>query len=521
MTTQDFFVNTSYPTVNFDKEFEIPERTHNALLPSIHVPFSFNFSDEDKKTILMPPTFSINTFGRILLKQNYTDKDVIYYSGGDRSQLLETIFKNEKTTDFFDRLLMATVYFFVSNPLLQCPRQKFGYLETVKSNLFYSEENKRRFIMAFESAQRQYHILLRFINKLRLRRSVLRIQTDLILNPISESHRNVVAVHHNGNKYLFTIMDITKIIENSILNSAHMVSSPIAVKNPYNNIPFTKSSLYNLYFQIKSRDFILSPAFHNYFLCNFNLKRFKLENEVLIRDEAISRYLSSSCINTLTKEVRAMIKWYNGRCEEGYSMNVNKDYPKEKLVAAMKPYLAHYFKHVFSLDLNAQYYNEYRLEEKLHQFVRRYPLFGCKIRKRIEGTNRWKISYHDAGRIFKRDVNIYKHFDTSHLEYETSSEEDEEDGPRQRPEDFISVYANESAANRIIRHDIAENVITNELVINLTQEQIVDFASPEDARSRSPSYEEAESVLSDDDDSSSESESIFDLRDDFVEEESE
>jgi len=134
--------------------------------------------------------------------------------------------------------------------------------------------------MAFESAQRQYHILLRFINKLRLRRSVLRIQTDLILNPISESHRNVVAVHHNGNKYLFTVMDITKIIESSILNSSHMVSSPIAVKNPYNNLPFTKSSLYNLYFQIKSRDFILSPAFHNYFLCNFNLKRFKLETKL-------------------------------------------------------------------------------------------------------------------------------------------------------------------------------------------------------------------------------------------------
>jgi len=183
----------------------------------------------------------------------------------------------------------------------------------------------------------------------------------------------------------------------------------------------------------------------------------------------------------------------------------------------MKPYLAHYLNHVYSLDLNAQYYNEYRLEDKLYQFARRYPLFGCKIRKRIEGTNRWKISYHEVGRIFKPDVNIYKHFETSHLEYETSSEEDEEDGPRHIPQDFISVYANESAANRIIRHDITENVITNELVTNLTQEQIVDFAAPESARSRTPSHEEADSVVSDDS-SSSESEAIFDLRDDFVEE---
>jgi len=109
MTTKDLIVTN--PSVNFDKEFELPERIHTALPPSIYVPFAFNFSEEDMKTIPMPPTFSINTFGRILLKQNYTNKDVIYYTGGDRTHLLETIFKNEKTTDFFDRLLMATVYF--------------------------------------------------------------------------------------------------------------------------------------------------------------------------------------------------------------------------------------------------------------------------------------------------------------------------------------------------------------------------------------------------------------------------
>ena len=352
-----------------------------------YVPFKFNLTEEEKKHIKMPPPLVINTFGKILLKQNFTDNEVIYYNGGDSAKLLETIFKKENNSNFYDRFLMTTVYFYVINPVFHNVRKKFGYMETIKTNSFYCEEIKRRFKLAFESAQRQYHVFLRFINKWRQRHSILRIQTDLILNPISESHRNVVAVYHCGNKYLFTIMDITKIIENSLLNSINMVSSPIAIKNPYNNIPFPKSVLYNLYFQLKSKDFILSPAFHSYFLCNFNLKKFKLDNEVIIRDEAIARYMSSSSQSILIKEIRSMLKWYNSRCETGFSININKDFPKETLVSVFKPYLNHYLKHVYSLDLNAQYHNEYRLEDKLYNFIRKTPLFGCKVRKRIEGTN--------------------------------------------------------------------------------------------------------------------------------------
>ena len=473
------------------------------------IPFTFNMSEDVKKQIKMPPPLIINTFGRIMLKQNFTDNDVIYYKGEDRVKLLETIFKNEKNTNFFDRMLMASVYFFVSNPFLLCPRQKFGYLETIKSNMFYSEENKRLFTGAFERAQAQYHVLLRFINKWRVSRSILRIQTDLILNPISETHRNVIAVYHHGNKYLFTIMDITKIIENALLNSTNMVSSPISIKNPYNNIPFPKSVLYNLYFQLKTRDFILSPVFHSYFLCNFNLKRFKLENEVMIRESAIARYLSASNQTTLVSEIKAMLKWYNGRCDSGFSIIINKDFPKDKLVTAMKPYLIHYLKHIYSLDLNAQYYNEYRLEDKLHEFITKFPLFGCKVKKRIEGTGRWSITFHEKGLPFKPDINMYKHYDTCHLEYESMTEDENENYEERWAHDFVSVYASESNTSRVIRHNHETNEIVNEFIGNLNPEQVVDLAfMNNDLRIRSPSTESSlRSSMSID------NEVIMDLRD--------
>ena len=41
---------------------------------------------------------------------------------------------------------------------------------------------------------------------------------------------------------------------------------PFIYKNPYNNLLFNKSSLYNIYFAIKKSDYI----FHQYFLCLLN-----------------------------------------------------------------------------------------------------------------------------------------------------------------------------------------------------------------------------------------------------------
>jgi hypothetical protein len=162
----------------------------------------------------------------------------------------------------------------------------------------------------------------------------------------------------------------------------------------------------------------------------------------------------------------------------------------------MKPFLGYYLKHTYSLDINAQYYYEYKLDEALERFVRKFPMFGCKTRKRIEGTNTWKITFHDVVSVrearearearagLSRKSRRQK-YETCHLECETSSDEDDEDEDEvatsvegnvaHRRRDFVSHYINDFSLNRVIRHDIVENEIINELVANLTQEQMLNF----------------------------------------------
>ena len=52
-------------------------------------------------------------------------------------------------------------------------------------------------------------------------------------------------------------MMLKKIVQKSLSNSDEMYSDPLPIKNPYNNLPFSKSNLYTLYFFIKKSDYVM------------------------------------------------------------------------------------------------------------------------------------------------------------------------------------------------------------------------------------------------------------------------
>jgi hypothetical protein len=267
---------------------------------------------------------------------------------------------------------------FVTVPLYHTTKQRFLYLQTILNNIFYSDEQKEEFIAYFQKAQRMYRAFSRLATNFRRKHTVLQTEHDLFMNPISATQKNVMTIYQNNAGYLFTIMDLKRLIDTSLAHSPRFITEPLSVKNPYNNMPFSLAILYSIYFFMKQSDTIMSTLFHRYFLVNFNLKQFKKNNSVFIRDLTIRHQVYSGSVETLSSVCRAMIHNRNRNHRKKCHILIHKEFPNELLVKIMRPYLHLYYRSIYSLDIYAKYEAEEKLEWELNRLFQHNAKFGRK-----------------------------------------------------------------------------------------------------------------------------------------------
>ena len=185
------------------------------------------------------------------------------------------------------------------------------------------------------SPKRIYNAFTRIKYIYKFKKAEIQINHDLYLNPIDISKNNYITILQNDKKYLFTTSDIINIMNSSLSNAPHFFVNPLISKNPYNNIPFNKSTLYNIYFFIKNSNYIMPPLIKGFFMTNFNLHLFVKEYEAIIRDIAIENFIFKSDSNVLYNVVINMLNKYDIK----NNFSIHEDFPQEKLVSIMRPYL--------------------------------------------------------------------------------------------------------------------------------------------------------------------------------------
>ena len=121
------------------------------------------------------------------------------------------------------------------------------------------------FINYFFKIQKTYNVLNRFVYNYKYNRAKIVVNTDMCLNELIPNSKNVICLFQNNSKFLFQINDIIKIIYASLTNSPFFFSEPLTIKNPYNNLPFNKSILYNIYFFIKFKTTYYSELIFKFF----------------------------------------------------------------------------------------------------------------------------------------------------------------------------------------------------------------------------------------------------------------
>lgn len=310
--------------------------------------------------------------------------------------------------EYCDKLIIITFNILLLTPFYNT-KTKFDFLSSIRDNKFYDDSVKQMIYNIFYKVQKKYHALNRMVYRYKYKKAPIAIDNDLSLAKINDSNKNTITILQNNQKYLFTLFDLKRIIDNSLSNSPYHFSHPLPIKNPYNNLPFEKSVLYNMYFFMKKSDFVIPTLFHLYFLSNFNLSKFQEENEVMIQKVHLNQYLH----NLSSKETKSEIMYMLKQNKYTKKIKIDAEFPSNKIIEIFKPYLELFYKQSYSIDLNTRIMAKNELYIKLKDFYNFNPIFGrkCVVNKYQTNT----VSSMNTNHIQFQKKNYNKNYDVSHI----------------------------------------------------------------------------------------------------------
>lgn len=252
-------------------------------------------------------------------------------------------------------------------------------------NMFFTKEMHKEILNIFQEIQQKYLNLQHFIYMIKYKKSKIVIKTDLSLNPISENDKNVICIYQNHHRYLFNIRELIQLVNTSLIHSEYFFSCPLISKNPYNNIILNKSTLYNIYFFMRLKTLYFSEILHYYFKNNFHLSNFQEKHEYLLRNYAIEDFLKNESSQQIDLYIKSMIHEHN-EIFTGNSICIHNEFPLERKIEIMRPYLKLYLLSKYSLSYHDKSTVKKELARKLIRFHHFNHKFGRKMIKIIYKT---------------------------------------------------------------------------------------------------------------------------------------
>lgn len=224
--------------------------------------------------------------------------------------------------------------------------------EIVSEHLFFVRMKFAKFTMLTETGldqfyrvQRLYHILLRFINKCKMRRfKKYDADEDLCLVPFdSIDPRKILHLLHGNCIYRFNIHDLINILTASLTNQFFMIPDPSFPKNPYTNISFERDHLINIFVRMWELKIKMRPLLYSFFHCNFSIEVFKYRNRIMLSDMAIDTYLSKESVAS-TDTLHDIINLIQTYSNPFLRINIHPNFPAKRLFSIFRPYLKLYYK---------------------------------------------------------------------------------------------------------------------------------------------------------------------------------
>lgn len=256
---------------------------------------------------------------------------------------------------------------------------KVSTFKKFMSNFIYTDQDKQKYMEIYSKTFILYRVFTRFYqNHVKRKMTKSPFNANIMLTPLTEFKdiQKFDFVHENT-LYTFTVQDLLKIIKNSLLSHDRFFLSPNYPKNPYNNLNFTETSLYNFYFFLLQNNYTVPELFRRFFYSNFNTEIFLRKNEHFIRELIIDNYANQLTCNELYEEIILFL-----RSIKLQGLFIHIDYPKKYVIDKFNDVITCFWHSNYNLSSEMRKYNFNKMNYKLMDILEDITTFGRVILKR-------------------------------------------------------------------------------------------------------------------------------------------
>ena len=279
-----------------------------------------------------------------------------------------------------DIVVNMNIYVLINFFILSGNISKYQVLNnTFLQNRFLNDRQQSLLLDVFGNAQKNYHILIKFTNRIKYRIAKrYDYNYDLLYRPLDEiQKRQTIELLENNTIYNFRTNDLVTMINKKLCYAPDFFAEPQEPINPYTNLPISKANLYKLYFHIKKNNLMVPTLIHHFFLSNFDLDIFLDNNEVLLREFSLKDYIKTASHKKKRAKVASMIYYYRN-----YT-NFSLDYlNKDEIVTALIHLFPSYIISKYSLNNTVRFNADRKIIQELQTFIykpRTNPFFKPQI----------------------------------------------------------------------------------------------------------------------------------------------
>ena len=252
---------------------------------------------------------------------------------------------------------------------------KFRLLKDMLNNPFMTDEKKDELFMYFGLAQKTYLSFKNLMNVIKHKKSKkYEFDCDLCLGPLSEiNSKFVISLLEGNTTYRFRIHDLVRLIENALIYAPDLFSDPQEAKNPYTNLDFSKSNLYNIYLHLLENNIKIPTLFHLYYICGFDLTKLLDDYEPILRDKSIEKNYKEMDDDDKYDEIIDMIDRYKKTLK---SISIDVRFSHKKVVERFHHTILNFMYTKYSYNPNLKLKKRHILLRQLSKINEETPLFG-------------------------------------------------------------------------------------------------------------------------------------------------